>query len=256
MPTAIAEPVEHPIRSQLEVSKLATEIKWLNILLYGDPGVGKTWLCGTAEDSEATSPVLFIDVEGGTTTIRHRSIDVVSARSLAQVQKTINKLILAGDDMYYKTVVLDSLTELQHLDMRYIMKQAKSTAKDPDKVDIDVPSTREWGKSLEHTRAIVRAFRDLPCNTIITALAHTQKEDGQPDLIFPSIPGKARNEIPGFMDIVGYLFAKQVGTKTERRLQLARTVRVSAKDRTGLLGDLIPDPTFPAIFDLVHKGEN
>jgi hypothetical protein len=135
------------------------------------------------------------------------------------------------------------------------MQQAKQTAKNPDNVDIDVPSAREWGKSLEHTRAIVRAFRDLPCNTVITALAHSIEEEGQPNEIVPSIPGKARNEVPGFMDVVGYLYVIQQGSSTTRRLQLARTRRVSAKDRTGLLGDMIEEPTIPVMFDLVHNSK-
>lgn len=252
MATAV---VDHPIREKLNVEKINPEIAFINFLLYGDPGVGKTHLLGTAEDYEKTSPVLLIEIEGGATTIRHRNIDVVSARTLKQVQKTLNELIQAGDDMYYKTVALDSLSELQKLDMRYIMQQTKTNAKDPDKVDVDVPSQREWGKSLEHTRAIVRAFRDLPCNTIITALAHQTVEDGKIIEIFPSLPGKAKNEIPGFMDIVGYLYTQQVGATTVRRLQLAKTRRVSAKDRTGLLGDMIEEPTIPVMFDMIHKGE-
>jgi hypothetical protein len=139
--------------------------------------------------------------------------------------------------------------------MRFIMKQAKEASKNPDKFDIDVPSQREWGKSLEHTRAIVRAFRDLPCNTILTALAADKSEDGKVIEIFPSLPGKARNEIPGFMDIVGYYYAQQQGPTTVRRLQLAKTRKVSAKDRTGMLGEMMEEPTIPAIFDAVHKGE-
>jgi phage nucleotide-binding protein len=246
---------DHPIQEKLEAVKLLKEIDFLNILIYGDPGVGKTYLLGTAEDHIKTSPVLLIEVEGGAKTIRHRNIDVVPARTLTQVQKVLNTLILAGDDLYYKTVCLDSLSELQKLDMRFIMKQAKEASKNPDKFDIDVPSQREWGKSLEHTRAIVRAFRDLPCNTILTALAADKSEDGKVIEIFPSLPGKARNEIPGFMDIVGYYYAQQQGPTTVRRLQLAKTRKVSAKDRTGMLGEMMEEPTIPAIFDAVHKGE-
>jgi phage nucleotide-binding protein len=251
MATATAD---HPLREEIGVTSPSTDIEFLNILLYGDPGVGKTYLCGTAVEHDKTNPVLLIDIEGGTLTVRDRKIDVVSARTLVDVQKIVNKLITAGEDMYYKTVVLDSLTELQKLDMRYIMKQAKANAKNPDSVDVDVPSQREWGKSLEHTRSIVRAFRDLPCNTIITALAHQQMDDsGSVTGIFPSLPGKARNEIPGFMDVVGYYHVRQAGQTLIRRVQFAKTSRVQAKDRTGLLGDAVDDPSFPQLFDMIHK---
>jgi phage nucleotide-binding protein len=249
--TAVAE---HPLRAALKVGR-PKQIEFINLMTYGDPGSGKTYLCGTAEDDPRTSPVLLIDVEGGTITVRKRNIDVVQARSLNEVQKIYNTLYKAGEDIYYKTVCVDSFSELQKLDMRFIMKQAKETAKDPDKVDIDVPSMREWGKSLEHMRTMARAFRDLPCNTILTALAHTEKEEGQPDKIFASLSGKARNEIPGFMDIFGYLYTRQQGTTTVRRLQLARTAKVAAKDRTDLLGDSIDNPTIPMIWDIIHGGK-
>lgn len=255
MATAVAIE-DHPLRVDLEVSKPDPVIGPLNILIYGDPGVGKTYLCGTAADHEKTSPVLLIDVEGGTMTIRNKDIDIVSARTLGQLRKIVNKLIMAGDDIYYKTVIVDSLTELQRVDMSQIMNETKANAKNPDRVDVDVPSAREWGKSLAHSRAIVRAFRDLPCNTILTCLAHSSEEEGQPKQVFPSMPGKARNEVPGFMDIVGYYYGRQVGGVTVRKLQFASTVRVLAKDRTGLLGDSLEDPTFPEIFDMVHKGES
>jgi len=254
MATAV---VDHPLREALKVERVSPTIDFLNILLYGDPGVGKTYLCGTAEDHEKTSPVLLIDIEGGTKTIRNRNIDVLSARSLNDVQKIYNTLVKAEKDMYYQTVILDSLTELQKLDMRFVMKQAKDKAKDPDKVDIDVPSQREWGITLNHTRAIVRGFRDLPCNTIITCLAHeTMDDNGNLAGVFPSVPGKAKAEVPGFMDIVGYYSVRMQGTEKVRRLQFAKTAKVIAKDRTDTLGDYIDDPTFPQIFDIVHKGEN
>jgi hypothetical protein len=223
-------------------------------LLYGDPGVGKTTLIGSAADHEVTSPVLLIDIEGGTLAVRNKKIDVKTARSLPEVQRILNTLIKRGDDLYYKTVALDSLTELQKLDMRFIMRQEKANAKNPDSVDIDVPTQRAWGKSLEHTRAIVRAFRDLPCNTIITALAGRDKDDNNVVTdIYPSVPGKARNEVPGFMDIVGYYYATQRGNTLVRRLQFAKTSRVLAKDRTSLLGEAIDDPTFPQLFDMIHS---
>jgi hypothetical protein len=71
--------------------------------------------------------------------------------------------------------------------------------------------------------------------------------------IFPSLPGKARNEIPGFMDVVGYYHTRQQGQALIRRVQFAKTNRVLAKDRTGLLGDAIDDPTFPQMFELIHE---
>jgi len=239
-----------PLAKNFEVVSAAEAIKWINALFYGDPGAGKTYLGGTAEDHPDTSPMLVIDIEGGTLTLRNRpNIDVVSVRSEKEIVKIHNELH-ASNNGYYKTVMLDSLTELQKLDMRGIMLEL--VGRRPD-LDPDVPSQREWGKSAEHVRRIVRAFRDLPMNTIMTALATEFREESGATRYFPSLPGKLRSEIPGFMDIVGYLYTKQDKDNTVRTLQVTGSRRVVAKDRTSALGGVIENPTIPGMWEMIHQ---
>lgn len=223
------------------------------MLIYGEPGSGKTYLCGTAQDNEATSPILFLDVEGGTLTLRDRKdVDVVQVRSISQIVD-VHKMLVEENNGYYKTVIIDSLTELQKLDMRDIMREV--VQKRPD-LDPDVPSQREWGKSGEHMRRIVRAFRDIEANTIMTALMVMEKDENNTITFFPSLPGKLRAEVPGFLDVVGYLYTAIEDDVMVRKLQLAKTRRVVAKDRTSKLGDVIVNPTIPDMWDLIHDNNN
>ena len=60
------------LRELLQVKPPSEMVDWINFLEYGDPGVGKTYLLGTAADDPRTSPVLIADIEGGLTTLRHR----------------------------------------------------------------------------------------------------------------------------------------------------------------------------------------
>jgi phage nucleotide-binding protein len=242
------------LRKSLEVKPPAEAVEWINALFYGDPGAGKTYLLGTAEDSKLTSPVLIFDVEGGLATIRHRSdIDVVKVRSMKELTDNYNKLYrsIEDDKMYYKTVGIDSLSELTDVDMRYIMKEAYG--RNPDKVDEDVPSQREWGKARAHMRRIVRAFRDLPCNVIFTAQVATLQEEGQPTKYFPGFAGKLRTELPGFVDVVGYLYPEVQEGVIVRKLQVTGTRRVVAKDRTSALGDILENTTIPEMWDLIQN---
>lgn len=242
---------EESIRETLGVKPPQELLNWLNLLIYGEPGVGKTWLCGTAEDSKATSPVLFLDVEGGVTTLRKRKgLDVVSVRTMEQIVSVHKELYT--NPGYYKTVVVDSLTELQKLDMREIMKEAAN--RNPNQ-DEDVPSMREWGKSGERIRRIVRAYRDLPMNTIFTAHTIIDKDANNATNYAPSLPGKLRAELPGFLDIVGYMYTFVEDDLTVRRVQFAKTKNVTAKDRTDELGAFLDNTTIPEMWSLIHNSD-
>lgn len=225
---------------------------YLNLLVFGQPGAGKTRLVGTAQDHPMTSPLLLLDVEGGTTTLRNRKdIDVIQVRSPKDVIEAHNSLLLENNG-YYKTVAIDSLSELQDVDMAEVMRKMLQAR--PDR-DPDIPDMREWGQSRAHIRKIVRAFRDLPLNTIFTALVLVEKnpQTGVTTL-YPNLPGKLRIEVPGFLDVVGYLHANvDGGGNIVRTIQFAQTRGVIAKDRTDALGDKIDDPTIPGMWDLLHN---
>jgi phage nucleotide-binding protein len=249
--------VNAPIRERLNVKTPEDAIPYLNLLVYGEPGAGKTYLAATAQDHEDTRPILFLDIEGGTTTIRKRKdVDVIQVRSMSQIESVYAELRKEGSNPYYSTVILDSLTELQKLDMRTVMKEQYD--KRPDTTDIYVPSQREWGKSGERMRIIIRGFKDLPVNTIATCMLASDKEESTGiTSFFPSLPGKLRSEIPGFFDVVGYLSSKtnRNGDQEEivRTLQIARTRRVIAKDRTDDLGNLIENPSIPLMWEMIHS---
>lgn len=240
------------IRQRLNVTEPEV-VEFVNMLFYGESGVGKTHLCGTAADSEETTPLLLVDCEGGHATLRKKKgVDVRRARTLNDVQDIHNELFKHNKG-WYKTVALDSLTEIQDVDMRYIMKETKANAKDPDKIDVDVPSPREYGKTRVHMRTIVRAFRDLPMNTVITCLEREIKNDqGVVIRIRPNLTGQLMAEIPGFMDIVGYYYTGN--TPDERVMQFVKTKKVLAKTRFPELGDKITNPTIPQIWELITSG--
>lgn len=229
--------------------KSPDQVDYLNAMIYGPAGVGKTMLMSTAQDHSFTKPLILIDCEGGTTTLRNRpDIDVVrinSLEDLIQVQRTL-KLENNG---YYKSCAIDSLTELQKLDMSQIMKEVVAARPDMNE---DVPSPREWGITLNHMRRIVRAFRDLEMNTFFSALVDVDQDDVGRQGFYPSLqPKRLRTEVPGFLDIVGYMTTFVEDDVTHRQIQFEKTQKVIAKDRTQALGQTLTDTTIPQMFDLV-----
>src|ERR1041384_999173 len=230
----------------LKVETVSTTTSNLNMIVYGDPGVGKTLLAGSAADVAEMAPVLFIDVEGGTLSLRntHPYIEVVRVKTWEDMQNLYNELHRGKTP--YRTVVLDSLTEIQKFSLMRIMVDL---VREHDDRDPDVPGMREWGKNIEQIRKMVRAFRDLEMNTIFTALAQYDKDQRTGMLLTkPSLPGKLAAEIPGFVDIVLYMYVKNVDGEQKRLMLSQKTDSVQAKDRSGMLSPVIENPTMSKLY--------
>lgn len=225
------------------------------MLIYGEPGAGKTHFIGTAADHEDTSPVLLLDVDGGVRTLRKKSnVDVKQVRSYAEMTHIYMNLFNAIEDesLPYKTIGFDSLSEFQKLDLSKVNKDYSS---ENSKIEEDVPDQRSYYKSGNHVTKIVRAFRDLPCNVIFTAHESTDRDNFNRIIRFPQFPGKLKNDIPGFLDVVGHLRVEVHGDTLVRQLQTAKTETLIAKDRNGVFDAIEIDPTIPALWEKL-KGDN
>lgn len=237
----------------LKVVKAQERSQFLNVLIYGDSGIGKTTLAGSASAIPEMSPVLVVDIEGGTESLRHSypDVDVVRVKTWQEMQQVYDELH-AGRHKY-KTVILDSLTEIQKFSMMQIMLDLIDKK---DDADPDVPGMREWGKNVEQIRRFVRGFRDLPMNTIFTALA---KEDKNPrtgkSKTLPSLQGKVAQEVPAFLDVVLYYYIKRVNEEEKRLLLAAPTETIIAKDRTARLPIVTEDPTMAKLYKAIIGGE-
>jgi hypothetical protein len=122
--------------------------------------------------------------------------------------------------------------------------------------DADVPGIREWNINIEQTRKFVRALRDLPLNTIFTALAKTDKNQRTgASKTKPSLSGKVADEVAGFLDIVAYLYTKEVDGEQTRMLLCGATQDNVAKDRTSRLEQVMQKPTMSDIWNTI-KGLN
>lgn len=227
----------------------------MNMMLYGDSGVGKTTLAGSADAVPAMRPVIFIDVEGGTESLRNSypDVEVVRVKTWQQMQNVYNELY-SDKGSTYRTVVLDSLTEIQKFNMYDIM--ARQTMLKPE-MDPDIPGMREWGKNIEQIRKFVRGFRDLPVHTIFTALSASEK-DMRTGAIMQKIAlsGKLSGEVAAFLDIVGYYYMREVSVGGEeqqlRLLCTQKTERAVAKDRSGRLPAIQEAPTMTSLFGIMY----
>jgi hypothetical protein len=251
----------------------------LKMLVYGVPGTGKTYLAGTAGLDERLSPIVFIDAEGGLRsldrmfpdhedprilTVRvsqlkgNRAISMNGADPIDPNQplglgNVLEWLLLASTKQYVKTVVIDSMTEIQKLSMAAIQADEAAHGR-----DASVPTQQMWFKNTESIRSTVRAFRDLPYHLIVTCHEQTVQDQttGRIDRL-PSLSGKLAYEIQGFFDIVAQLTTTSVtGDGAPPRIVRHMSVQPiggrGGKDRTGALGVELVDPTMTAILDRIN----
>lgn len=255
--TDIQQP-ESTLRERLGIYSPDGSVNHLNALFYGEQSAGKTYLFGSVTDwPEEFLPALIIDVDGGVDTLRHKSeIDVTpKIKCSADLKKVYDELAAASTATTcpYKTIGLDTTSELQLMDMREVMQEAKLTANDPSKVNIYVPGQREWGINGERMRITIRSFRDLPCHTFMFAQM-SQREDTvtKVNAIWPGMNGAMRNEIVGFFSVCGYLSVYTEGAETHRQIQFKKTKKVQARDRFQVLPDIMTDdPTIPQIWKII-----
>lgn len=233
----------------LPITKVSSQDPSANILIYGESGAGKTTLAGSSDAVPEMRKVLILDIEGGLLSLKERypNVDNIRIKSWDDLQKVYSELYDGTHG--YRTIVLDSLTEIQKMSMDTVMRRLVETHEDRD---ADVPGIREWNINIEQTRKFVRAFRDLPVTTIFTALA---KQDKNPKTgvtkTKPSLSGKVADEVAGFLDIVSYLYTKEVDSEQKRMLLCGATQDHVAKDRTGKLEQVIVDPDMTTIWNAI-----
>jgi len=237
------------LREKLGAKPPAESIDWLNLLIYGEPGAGKTHFLGTAQDHKDTSPLLILDVDGGVSTLRKRpDIDVVQVRSFNELVEKYGELFNAVQNggLPYKTIGIDSLSELAKVDIGDI---SKTFSQQNDKLDPDIPDMRAYAKSGNHIRRVVRRFRDLPCNVIFTCHTQTDRDNFNRLMYRPQLAGKLQVDVPGFLDIVGWLRTEVTDEGVVRYLQTQKSETTIAKDRTNALDAVEKDPTVPMLWD-------
>jgi len=247
MPKVLRPPVP-----EIEITR-PTFAQSLKILVYGSAGSGKTVFAGTANLDERTAPTLFVDFEAGTLSLAGQDIDVDVIRVTHFKQFNDVYAMLSAEDCPYRCVVVDSITEVQKLNLGGIVAESvrAQPGRDPDRPLID-----DWGKSAEQMRKLLRRFRDLPMHVIVTALAQEVKDESDGSVrVKPALPGKLADEIAAMFDFVIYLdVATEKADGEYRHIRRGLTVstgRYIAKDRSGRLAAVVDDPSVTSILDYV-----
>lgn len=227
------------------ITTVDNKSKYLKILVYGNPGTGKTVFTATAP-----SP-LIIDVEKGAHSINNHPqlmrAKALEYKSLFQVEQLIKYLAADTPQLSeFKTIVVDSFSELQKRDLDAIVTE--EAAKDANRNKF-LPLGPDYNVNTEHMRMIASALRDLDRHIIVTCHVKEEKDETTGRILKrPNLTPKLAGTLAGIFDVVGYMATSGAGENTVRTLQVHPTADVTAKTRIGNLPAVIENPTFDAIY--------
>ena len=250
--------------------------RYLKLLAYGNYGVGKTTLACSALNVPDMRDVIMVSAESGDLSVDHMegldTVEVPDFRTLGQINEFLKQHCKARDEddverlremeavlrgvepddieepKRYRTVIIDSLSELEAYCFNQLLGITDSTRLDEE------TQSAEWSEyKKNHTMIlrVVRAFRDLPMHVIFTAGEKYNQDETKKYKYVPDLTGQLAKKVQGFMDMVGYyVMGRGEDGGIQRRLYVmpSGTGKYDAKHRyQAFKGDHFVDPTIGSI---------
>ena len=236
------------------MKKTSTErvtVDRVKCLVYGKSGVGKTSTALTL-DPKTT---LIISAESGLLPLRGCQIEVWEMEGWEDVQNSYMELLKEENQRRFKTIFIDSLTEINEQAKEQIVKKDRPALKGQDigKVYDDLMTMQDYGLLATRMTRMIRAFRDLPYNIVFTCLEDSVKDELTGAIsMAPSINGKLAVNIAGYFDEVFRMVTKETDDKASRWFLTEKSEKWIAKDRSGRL-DRMEVPDWGVVFGKISE---
>lgn len=229
---------------------------FLKMMLYSDPGAGKTSLLGQVPHN------LIIDAETGTDSILEikkkgllgEGTQRLPYKTFAGLEMTVEAFHKNPDQLkHFKTISIDSMSNLHKRGLQEVVY--REWEKNPNRVNRYVAETEHHTENNEHIRQLVQSLIDLERNFIMTAHKRTIEPKGKPAKTFPDFSEKLANTLAGMVGIVGYMYIANIDDKDQRVIKFHPSPGTAAKCRFSNFPVNLVDPTWAKISELWDNRE-
>lgn len=194
----------------------------LALLIYGQPGIGKTTLACSAPE-----PVLF-DCDGGVQRINGgHQVPTLQVEKWADINEALQE-IEAGQD--YKTIVIDTCGKLLSFMEQHIRET--DTKKQNTKSDGSL-SLGGYGVRKQMFISFINRVR-LTGRSIVFVAHEQEQKRGEDMVLRPEIGGSSVNDLIKELDLVGYMEASGDGANMVRTISFNPSNRFYAKNTANL----------------------
>lgn len=222
------------------VKEITESARYLKMLVYGFPKVGKTTFAGTAPNP------LFIAVEPGIVTLvknaenkeRFKNVRWIGCKNMTGLT-VITEHLRAGQVPDRETIVLDTLSEFEDKVLQQMMDGLVASGKKENQYNPEWPEYKAVTAMLK--KAILE-LRDIPRHIIV--LCHLRddpdKSRGGMNVYRPDLMPKLGNSLTAMFNLVGYMYKENEVVK----MRVEPTPNIVAGNHIWSGAAIIDNPTF------------